>query len=493
MIIKPQNTQERRGLYTLIFLLIARLIGMVTIPLNDVTEARYGEIARKMLETGNWVTPLHDYGVPFLAKPPMWAWLSALSMGAFGVNEFAARLPSLILSIFTIALTAYTAFRQSGREAALTATLVLAGSFGFFVVSGTVMTDAALTFSTTLILCAFWLAFRHGEKYWGWVFFAGCGIALLVKGPFACIIPGLPVFFWTLYRREWKHLWQRLPWIRGTALTLAIAVPWYVLAEIRTPGFLKYFIIGEHIDRFLDKNWNGDKYGYAHAYPYGMIWIFAAACLLPWCLLLPTALRTLKKTRDDDGWIVFTALWGMANLVFFTAAANIIWPYPVPVLPGFALLLAALLPSIRNRIPAFAATVGVLGLIAVGATFVLPQKLDNSEKDIIAIWHAQKPEQNSHLIFWGYGQEFSAAFYSAGRAKSTFNADIAENLLKNETQDYIVSTPYGLDHLPPDVRKHFEEIGRYKNGRGIRILLREKVIPPLLSPAPSAPSPRQEY
>ena len=68
-------------------------------PLTDPTEARYAEIARKMLETGQWVMPQFDYGVPFWGKPPLSTWLSAASMGAFGVNEFAARLPSLLLML----------------------------------------------------------------------------------------------------------------------------------------------------------------------------------------------------------------------------------------------------------------------------------------------------------------------------------------------------------------------------------------------------------
>ena len=68
-------------------------IGAIT-PLTETTEARYGEIARKMLETGNWVTLLNTYDSPFWAKPPLYAWLSASSMYVFGINEFAARLPS---------------------------------------------------------------------------------------------------------------------------------------------------------------------------------------------------------------------------------------------------------------------------------------------------------------------------------------------------------------------------------------------------------------
>ena len=50
-----------------------------------------------MLETGDWLVPQFDYGVPFWGKPPLSTWLSAASMAVFGVNEFAARLPSLLL------------------------------------------------------------------------------------------------------------------------------------------------------------------------------------------------------------------------------------------------------------------------------------------------------------------------------------------------------------------------------------------------------------
>jgi hypothetical protein len=50
-----------------------------------------------MVETGNWVTPLEDYGVPFWAKPPLSTWLTAICFKLFGVSEFTARLSSLVL------------------------------------------------------------------------------------------------------------------------------------------------------------------------------------------------------------------------------------------------------------------------------------------------------------------------------------------------------------------------------------------------------------
>ncbi len=97
-------TRNRAVLWGLVLLLAARLLAMFLVPLTDSTEARYAEIARKMVETGNWITPQFDYGVPFWAKPPMHTWLSALGIEAFGPSPFAARLGILVSAIATLAI-----------------------------------------------------------------------------------------------------------------------------------------------------------------------------------------------------------------------------------------------------------------------------------------------------------------------------------------------------------------------------------------------------
>ena len=96
---------------TLTSFLLVRLFAMWAVPFTDTTEARYGEIARKMVETGNWITPQIDYGVPFWAKPPLHTWLSAGGMELFGISEFAARLP-----IFLTSLAMYQAWVLPQRQ-----------------------------------------------------------------------------------------------------------------------------------------------------------------------------------------------------------------------------------------------------------------------------------------------------------------------------------------------------------------------------------------
>ena len=82
-------------LWALAIAAVVRLASLALYPLSDTTESRYAEVARKMLELGDWVTPWYDYGIPFWAKPPASMWLTAASFSVFGINEFAARLPHL--------------------------------------------------------------------------------------------------------------------------------------------------------------------------------------------------------------------------------------------------------------------------------------------------------------------------------------------------------------------------------------------------------------
>lgn len=467
------NFEQKRiaqyTLFTLIGLLCVRLLSMYFMPLNDSTEARYGEIARVMLQSGNWVTLFQD-GAPFWAKPPLSTWLSAVSMRVFGVNEIAARMPSLLLSLGVLWLVFDLARRRMNDSAAWMTVLVLAGSLFFFIDAGSVMTDPALLFCTTLILISCWRALHESSAYWGYAFFVGVGLGLLAKGPIAVVLTGLPIFFWTLLHRKWQMLWTRLPWFSGVVLTFVIALPWYILAEKRTPGFLNYFVVGEHIQRFINPGWSGDKYGFAHRSPMGMIWVYALAGLLPWLFfVLVYICRYFKQLPnfcgDKDGWASYLILAMLLPLIFFTFSGNIIYTYVFPILPFFALFFVNMAHktqrlTYKNQLQWIFCANGVSVIfIVVTALFILsPKWVEKSQTRVVSQWKKQCPPVHSKLIYWANKNDYSAQFYTKGQVVATLNPETLCQWIVNQPISYVAVRENIMQSIPDAIRSHLTKV-----------------------------------
>ncbi|SDJ82893.1 Dolichyl-phosphate-mannose-protein mannosyltransferase [Ferrimonas sediminum] len=403
-------------LFVLLLALAVRLLSLGLYPLMDTTEARYGYMARLMVETGNWLTPQFDLGVPFWGKPPLHTWMSAGSAAMLGMTEFSLRLPHWLAGVAVAGLVAWMARRQGQNP--LLAAMVLATCAIFSVASGAVMTDMALTLGMTIAMLGFYLGWQ-GHYRAGYLGFAGLAIGLLAKGPLVIVLMGLAVAPWLLIQHglgAFRVLWQRFPLLLGTGAMLLIAAPWYLAAEQATPGFLNYFLVGEHFLRFVESGWTGDLYGSAHDQPRGTIWLFWLAAALPWSVILPLLyLRGRgQPTRQPGpaGWRSFLLCWMVSPMVLFTMAGNILPAYVLPGIPALALLCSSLATdSDRGWLAKVGVTMPVLLLVATG---VLNLKVgdERSDKALLA------KEANPALPLLYYGKRtFSGQFYSDGRAQ----------------------------------------------------------------------------
>jgi len=441
-------------------LLICRLWLAADLPLTDTTEARYAEMARKMVETGNWLMPLHSYGVPYFAKPPFAFWMSAIGIKLLGVNELAVRVPILAWSVAFCA--AFYAWLRGllGRSAAITGVLILSSTLLFFVSTAAVMTDLILTACVGLALIAFWRRYHGGGVAAEISLYVAIGVGVLTKGPLAGVLVLTPIALWALATRQVGDVWQRLAWIRGGLLASAVALPWFAVAEWRYPGFLEYFIVGEHFGRFLTPGWSGDMYGYAHELPRGSIWIFFLIALLPWPLLwLPMIVR--GRRRLSEAWrsqrqlALFGLFWALVPLGLFTASANIIWPYALPALPGTVLVITALLATDRNQVR-YLQSFGVAAALAVAVTALLVDQdtafiAPHTKKSLIETLRAEHPGDTRPIYYWGK-QYFSAEFYSRGRATPlTDVADLSDVLARDQEFSLIVPAK-GVGNLPSELR-----------------------------------------
>jgi 4-amino-4-deoxy-L-arabinose transferase-like glycosyltransferase len=437
----------------------------------DTSEARYGEIARVMLSTGNVVTPQEIPGTPFWAKPPLYAWMSAASMQLLGINEFALRLPSLICALAVVLLSAHWAAGMAARRApqpgavaplwaGLIAAALLATGLGFFAAAGAVMTDPGLAACATAMLAAFFQVAIRGSRsaWWRYGFFAAAGIGMLAKGPVVLLYAGLPIALWTLGRRQLAKVWSALPWIPGSALAAVLCVPWYLAAESATPGFLNYFLLGEHIMRFLKPGWRGDLYGTAHAEPLGMIWVYFAAALgLQAVLALAAATSGLRARfagssaplAGADGAQGYLLLAILVPVAFFSFAGNIIWTYVLPVLGPLAVLLADFLAP-RMGVPVWRRSLGVVlslsaaALLVVMVFLVPPHFNSHSSATLVAEWRKRQDSAPGGLVYLGHKAPPSLRFYARGTVPAI--ADRAQALagVAAGQDGYIALAPPGV-------------------------------------------------
>jgi len=433
-------------------IVISRLLTMAMIPLLDTTEARYGEIARIMAETNDWITPWFDYGVPFWGKPPLSFWLQALSFKLFGVTEFAARLPSWLANLGILALIYTLTLKLTGQRQAVIACLIFATMALSFMMSGAVLTDPFLALGTTLSLTGIILTLKQPESAWRWCFFIGLAIGLLAKGPLALILIGSPLALWLIWRRQWHHLLS-IPWGRGLLLTALLSLPWYIAAELKTPGFINYFIIGEHFLRFIDAGWQGDLYGSAHKQAYGTIWLYWLWATLPWGPIALIILTwgwikskklnpfTEQKPSDEQCLLLLAAVFPS---LFFTFSGNILWTYQLPALAPFA-VIAAMLPAISTPTARFSnviassstALVPVLILLVGIYSYTHPDKF-KTEKMLLASYNEHKNSTDLPLIYIDK-PPFSARFYAKGKFTQMTLPELKTLLNNNPNSPYFLS------------------------------------------------------
>jgi 4-amino-4-deoxy-L-arabinose transferase-like glycosyltransferase len=295
---------------------------------------------------------------------------------------------------------------------------------------------SVMTLGTTLCMVAFWISVNdaEGKSPWRWAFFVGVAVGLLSKGPVATVLTGIALTLWLgavallagSVRSPLQRVWTRLPWVRGSLLAAALTLPWYLLAESRTPGFLNYFIMGEHVQRFLVSGWTGDLYGQGHAEARGTILWFALLGWMPWPVVALAAaglglwLRPGTQPAQQPGQGLATGegayllAWVLAPLLFFTLSRNILPSYILPGLPAFGLLVALLglrLGTLRSWAHGlWLACLVVPCVICAGLALYPGFMNDRSQRSLLEHWTPGEP------LVYIEGRPLSADFYSRGQA-----------------------------------------------------------------------------
>ena len=430
-----------------------RIISIFLMPLTDTTEARYANTALMMSNLNDWITPFFKYNDPFLGKPPLAFWFEALSYKIFGIADFVPRLPSMLITLATVWFIYKLVLTLHDRLGAILASIIYISTTVVFILSGVVMTDAFLVFGTTLSLVSFLFVINGHKSYWRYLFFVGTGIGILTKGPLALVIVGGILTLWILLDFKQRVITLKLfPWVKGLLLMCAIFVPWYIAQEVKNPGFLYYFIVGENLGRFLDTGWHGDKYGYVHKEPKGMIWIFWLVATMPWGIIASTFivknLQTIKQqkivnfTKDIN--ISFYLVWSIFIMIFFMLAGNVLWYYTLPSVGGFAILLALFFSknsgknlSIYNKLFRNSSLfIPIVSIIALVFIMIKPNTI-KTEKHLIQAYK-NRVQKDEPIYFMGK-TSFSAAYYmNTGKNLNSLTQKEYKEIVKNSKKRYFV-------------------------------------------------------
>ena len=332
----PQVKQTLRLLALLAGTALLALWSLGSLPLIDVDEPVYGQVGKEMAHAGlsGWLSPRYG-GQLWFDKPPLFYWLTALSMRLLGDTELAARLPSALLSVVLVAATyalARRAFPALPR-AALWAGFVLATSVQFFVLARAAVTDMTLAVCLTGALYGLyaWTQTNGGR----WMALAGLmtGLGMLAKGPVALVLVGVQAVAYLLLTRQPRRLLSPALWL-GFALCLAVGLPWFLLmVHLHGQLFIQGFLEANNVTRYLKAEHQATS----------PAWYFLETLPLfffPWSLPLPWVLafawrqgKAAYFQRAADNPTLFFGFWAVLVFLFFSASQSKLVTYIFPPVP----------------------------------------------------------------------------------------------------------------------------------------------------------------
>jgi 4-amino-4-deoxy-L-arabinose transferase-like glycosyltransferase/lipid-A-disaccharide synthase-like uncharacterized protein len=293
---------------------------------TETSEARYAEIAKEMVDSGDWMHP-QLMGIYHYHKPPVTYWLTAVSYKVLGVSPLSARFLLQIAALLQIWLVygiAKIFFKRSG-PAFLSA--MLYASFPTLIIGTRALTtDLYLTLTILAALYCWFLFLDRKNAVMLIACYAFLGIGILTKGPVVLIVPLLVWAFQGLVQKRNLGSWKTH--LIGVFLMLGIGLSWYLVLVKENDTFLNYFLVKHTIDRFATDAFNRGQ-------PF---WFYIAILLgtaFPWILILVKNVPLKKVDFKSQGALLVA--WVLLPLLFFSMSQSKLVLYILPVYSGLAI------------------------------------------------------------------------------------------------------------------------------------------------------------
>tara|TARA_R110002072_G_scaffold517_34_gene3277 strand:- start:176 stop:1825 length:1650 start_codon:yes stop_codon:yes gene_type:complete len=304
-------------------------------PLWIPDEARYAEISREMISSGDWITP-HFLNLRYFEKPVMGYWANNLGQLIFGESNFAIRSLSALSAIGAALLIFWLTRRvlQCQRSALFAATIYLS-FFIVYMIGSFAVLDSLLAFWITAAFCAYYWAYlaenRRQRLRRHLLFGLLCGAAFLTKGFVALALLIVAIVPFMLIKRRWRELVGY--GVLAVIAAASVAAPWAISIHLQEPDFWNYFFWEEHIRRFSGKDAQ-------HGAPFWFYIPWLALGAMPWALALIPSVKS-KVWQQDGSFYLYLLLWFAAPLLLLSIASGKLPTYILPIFAPLAIFFGS--------------------------------------------------------------------------------------------------------------------------------------------------------
>jgi len=323
--------------------------------LLDDNDSFHAEAVHEMVQSGDWVTLRIDNGIRYLEKAPLMYWLAALSVSAFGLHDWAIRLPLALFSLLLILLVFRFGTRFWGEKGGFYSGLVIATCLGLYAFTRIFLPDVILSFFIAFCLYMYLrITIEEGPaKKVGPVdlrcaaLYISAALAVLTKGLIGVIFPCAIIFVHILATGN-RQVLKRLQIGYGIIIFLIVAAPWHIAAALANSDFLWFYFVREHLLRYLGMRYPKDD----DTVPRLLFWGLHLVWLFPWSAFIWGLVRYFPRSirpQDQTARVcLFLFLWIGVILTFFTFSTTQEY-YTFPTFAAFALLLGRALAELDAR------------------------------------------------------------------------------------------------------------------------------------------------
>jgi len=388
--------------FLLVFATVYILFNIGSGSLTTWDECAYMIPAKEMAQNNVWHT-LTLGGEPFLEKPPLCMWSTALFYKFFGINEFTSRATSAIFGILTVMLVYIFGTYVSNRKTGLVSALVLLALPHYLHFAKMAMLDVTLTFFIVLMI----YLFLRGEDNAKYLLYSGLafGLAYFAKG-FASCLGIFVIFAYSILAKKIGCVFNRR-FIIGVSVSLFFILLWYFV-QYKTAGIGqidKYF--GFHIFTRATQAIEGHV---------GGINFYQKAIFnknKPWSVLLfiSAAYVLFRAIRYRERPSLLLSCWIVTSYVLFSLVKTKLHWYIIPIYPALALTAGiAVVKFVKGKL--FYTTIAVfLIIMCLQIPFSKVFKLDFSPNVKAASIRVRELHDNGLRVYFYGGYDNKDLFY----------------------------------------------------------------------------------